>query len=65
MQDDCSGCSSIQVVCLAYTMIESVGIMNDIPTESLLKFCEKNVEVKRSNNSVTISVPEDLVNDGN
>ena len=65
MQDDCSDCSSIQVVCLAYAMIESVGIMNDIPTGSLLKFCEKNVEIKRSNNSVIISVPEDLVNDGN
>ncbi len=41
IQDDCSECSSIQAVCLAYAMIKSVGIMNDIPTGSLLKFCEK------------------------
>lgn len=41
MQDDCSDCSSIQAVCLAYAMIKSVGIMNNIPTGSLLKFCEK------------------------
>ncbi|MBB1063182.1 hypothetical protein [Limosilactobacillus fastidiosus] len=65
MQDDCSDCSSIQAVCLAYAMIKSVGIMNNIPTGSLLKFCEKNVEVKRSNNGVIISVPEDLASDGN
>lgn len=65
IQDDCSECSSIQAVCLAYAMIKSVGIMNDIPTGSLLKFCEKNVEVKRSNNGVIISVPDELASDGN
>lgn len=65
MQDDCIDCNGIQAACLAYAMIKSVGIMNNIPTGSLLKFCEKNVEVKRSNNGVIISVPEDLASDEN
>lgn len=65
MQDDCNDCSSLEAVCLAYAMIKSVGIMNDIPTENLLKFCEDNIEVKRSNRGVTIHVPEDLASDGN
>ena len=65
MQDDCSACSSLEAVCLAYAMIKSVGIMNDIPTESLLKFCEDNIQVKRSNSGDIVNVPEDLSSDEN